>query len=170
MSGRDELDATSTGTARLAPPTSPATATGPATALVFGELVALVEDGRSGLVTYEGMPGAHALQARSLVDLDATSLGRTVGLLFENGDPARPVVAGFLAGQPGLGIRELPGTLEGDVHGQRMLLTAQRQLVLRCGKASITLHETGEVEIRGEHILTHAKGANRVRGGSVELN
>jgi hypothetical protein len=41
---------------------------------------------------------------------------------------------------------------------------------LRCGEASISLSRDGKVVIRGRHIVSHASGVNRIRGGSVELN
>jgi uncharacterized protein (DUF2345 family) len=58
--------------------------------------------------------------------------------------------------------------LESD--GERLVVSARRQLVLRCGEARITLSEDGLVEIRGEEIVTQAVGRNRMRGGSIELN
>jgi hypothetical protein len=42
--------------------------------------------------------------------------------------------------------------------------------VLRCGEGSITLTRDGKIVLRGKHIVTHASGVNRIRGGSVELN
>ena len=49
-------------------------------------------------------------------------------------------------------------------------LTGKDKIVLRCGKASITLLSSGKVIIRGTHIVSRSTGANRIRGGSVELN
>ena len=49
-------------------------------------------------------------------------------------------------------------------------LTAEREIVLRCGKASITLRRNGRVVIRGTYVETRAEGVNRVQGGSVQIN
>ncbi len=57
-----------------------------------------------------------------------------------------------------------------DADGQRMVVSAKEQLVLRCGQASITLTKAGKVLIDGTHVLSRASGVNRVKGGSVQLN
>jgi hypothetical protein len=52
----------------------------------------------------------------------------------------------------------------------RVELVGQREVVLRCGPASIRLTPDGRVTIRGTRILSRADGPNRVQGASVELN
>ena len=44
------------------------------------------------------------------------------------------------------------------------------QLVLRCGKASITLTKAGKVLIQGTYLSSRSSGVNRIKGGSVQLN
>jgi hypothetical protein len=51
-----------------------------------------------------------------------------------------------------------------------MIVSAKEQLVLRCGKASITLTKAGKVLIRGEYVQSRSSGVNRIRGGSVQIN
>ena len=51
-----------------------------------------------------------------------------------------------------------------------MIVSAKEQLVLRCGKASITLTKAGKVMIQGSYVLSRSTGVNRVKGGSVQLN
>ena len=81
--------------------------------------------------------------------------------MFEAGDPARPVVAGRL-------LRPEPVAVERD--GERLELTAEREIVLRCGQASITLTRAGKVLIRGAYIFSRSTGVNKIKGGSVQLN
>jgi len=138
--------------------------------LIIGRLLALVDEGRNPLVSYAGQPGHAALQARSAVDLHGAHVGQDVVLGFDLDDPTKPIVLGVLQGQGGWPLQRTPGQVSVDADGQRMVITAQRELVLRCGKSSILLRADGCVEIRGESILTQATTANRVRGGSVELN
>ena len=45
-------------------------------------------------------------------------------------------------------------------------LEASRELVLRCGKASITLRSDGIVQIHGRDITSWARRRQRIRGGS----
>ena len=54
--------------------------------------------------------------------------------------------------------------------GEKVVVSAQRELVLRCGKASITLTSAGKILIRGAYVLTRSSGVNRIQGGSVQIN
>ncbi len=67
-------------------------------------------------------------------------------------------------------LKSTPGTVDVDVDGERLVVTAKEQLVLRCGKASITLTREGKVLIQGAYISSRSSGVNRVKGGSVQLN
>jgi hypothetical protein len=57
-----------------------------------------------------------------------------------------------------------------DADGERLLITARHQLVLRCGKAAITLTQAGKVLIEGTYLSSRSTGVNRIKGGSVQLN
>jgi hypothetical protein len=57
-----------------------------------------------------------------------------------------------------------------DCDGDRLIVTAKEQLVLRCGAASITLTKAGKVLIRGAYVSSTSTGVNRINGGSVQLN
>ncbi|TIS17534.1 MAG: hypothetical protein E5X10_03230, partial [Mesorhizobium sp.] len=54
--------------------------------------------------------------------------------------------------------------------GERMRITANDRLELRCGKATIIMEKDGHITIRGTYVTSHASAANRIRGGSVNLN
>jgi hypothetical protein len=54
--------------------------------------------------------------------------------------------------------------------GERLLLEAEREIVLQCGKASITLTREGKVVIRGADLLEASTGRHRIKGGTVEIN
>jgi hypothetical protein len=138
--------------------------------VVIGELVAISDEGRVPLVLYADQPGSKALAARSLVDLHAAHVGRKVALMFENADPERPLILGVLREGEGWPVERHPGQVEIDADGERMIVSAKEQLVLRCGKASITLTKAGKVLIRGEYIQSRSSGVNRIRGGAVHIN
>ena len=138
--------------------------------LVVGELVALIDSGRVPLVVIDPLADTAAIVARSLIDLTRRHMGSAVAMLFENGDPTRPVIIGLLQGASEAVPEPLVGEVELEAGGARMVVTARETLVLRCGKSSITLAADGQIEIRGEGIVTQAARANRIRGGSVELN
>ncbi|MDQ2695985.1 MAG: DUF6484 domain-containing protein [Pseudomonadota bacterium] len=131
--------------------------------VVIGVLVGL-RDAATPLVAFAGNPGEDGLAARSAAALGHDDIGRQVALLFEGGDPARPLVIGCIQ-RP-----ETPPPAVAEVDGGRLVLTAEREIVLRCGKASITLTRDGKVLIRGAYLLSRSSGANRIRGGSVQIN
>jgi hypothetical protein len=138
--------------------------------LLIGKLLALIDDGRTALVHFVAPSIRGGLRARSVVDLRDYHVGQDVVIGFELEDRARPVVLGVLQGQPSWPLPQAPGQVTVDADGERMVVSAQVELVLRCGKSSISLRSDGHVEIRGETVVTHATAANRIRGGSVELN
>jgi hypothetical protein len=144
-----------------------ATSTG---GIVVGELIGMTDDGRTPLVVYPGQPGSGGVVARAIVDLHGSHIGKQVLLLFEGTDPAKPIVAGVLRDGQQSALENRHGTVEVDVDGERMIVSAKQQLVLRCGRASITLTNAGKVLIEGAYVSSRSTGVNRVKGGSVQLN
>lgn len=123
------------------------------------------------LVDFAGNP-AGPVAARSLVALDETTLQaavtqrQTVGLVFERGDPGLPLILGLV--QPVVLRRAAPATARVD--GKRVVITGEEEVELRCGEASIVLTRAGKLVIRGAHVETRARGVNRIKGGSVQIN
>jgi hypothetical protein len=140
----------------------PATDRVPLPGTVVGRLVRY--DANGAAVDFPGNPIGRPLIARATVQLDHTSIGSEVVLLFENGDPARPIVIGLLRppAQPSKVVAELDG--------ERIALTAEKEISLKCGEASITLTAAGKILIRGTYVLTRSSGANRIKGATVEIN
>jgi hypothetical protein len=119
------------------------------------------------LVNFVGEVSHEAIVARSMIPLKENQIGIDVVLAFDHGELAKPVVIGSLW-QP-----ENPSTQEptiAELDGERITLTAKKEIVLRCGKASITLTRAGKVLIRGAYLLSRSSGVNRVKGGSVQIN
>jgi hypothetical protein len=129
--------------------------------VVIGRLVAL-DDAGALLVTFDGVPEA-GVSARAMAALGAEDVGSDVALLFEGGDPARPVVMGRMHANA-----HTTRTVHAD--GERLTLTAEKEIVLSCGKASITLTKAGKILIRGEYVLSRSSGLHRIQGGSVQIN
>jgi uncharacterized protein DUF6484 len=140
------------------------------TGALVGRLVAFKENGAVPLVTYDGQPGSAAVAARATLDLHGSHIGRDVVLMFENGDPSRPLILGCLHDPNSASLPEQPGRVEMDVDGQRLVVTAKEQLVLRCGKASITLTSAGKVLFHGTYVSNRSSGVLRLQGGSVQIN
>ena len=56
------------------------------------------------------------------------------------------------------------------IDGKQITFDAEEQIVLRCGKSSITLTKKGKVIIRGAYLLNRSTGVNHIKGGSVKIN
>lgn len=137
---------------------------------VIGELIGFKDEGRTPLVIYPGQPGFAALAARAVVDLHGPHIGQEVVLIFHRADPMKPIVIGVLRAGEGWPLAEPPGQVQVDADGERLIVSAKEQLVLRCGKARITLTRAGKVLIEGTYVLTRSSGANRIKGGTVQIN
>ena len=138
--------------------------------VVIGTLVAFRDNGTVPLVVFEHRPGSAALPARATLDLHERHIGRQVVLMFEQGDPYRPLVIGCLHDPHQRSLSAAPGQVEIDVDGQRLVVSAKEQLVLRCGKARITLTGDGKVLIHGAYVANRSSGVLRLKGGSVHIN
>jgi hypothetical protein len=137
--------------------------------VLTGVLIGFRESGAVPLVIFPGQPHSAAVAARTTVDLHGAHIGRQVVLMFDGGDPLRPIVMGCIRGE-GTALEQQPGQVEVDVDGERLLVSAKEQLVLRCGQASITLTKAGKVLIQGAYVSSRSTGVNRIKGGSVQLN
>ncbi|MFO0757476.1 MAG: DUF6484 domain-containing protein [Byssovorax sp.] len=146
--------------------------------VVIGQLAGLGPAGQP-LVDFPQNPGAEPRPARSTVPVGAAEQGRAVALMFEEGDPARPLLIGLIhepappvvaSGESAEAAPSLPQDLSVEADGQKVVLSAEKELVLRCGKASITLTQAGKILIRGAYVLTRSSGVNRIQGGSVQIN
>src|SRR5690606_28239531 len=94
-------------------------------------------------------------------------------VLFEGGEPSRPIIVGFVQAPPEPAPPAAAGSapvVEADVDGRRVRVTAQDEIVLQCGSASITLRRNGRVIVRGTYVETRSEGTNRIRGGQVQIN
>lgn len=114
-------------------------------------------------VTFEGAP-AEGFAARAVTPLQKEDEGREVALLFEGGDPRRPMVMGKMVSPLAAPAQEAAAD------GKRVEITAKEEIVLRCGESSITLTRAGKILIRGAYVLSRSSGVNRIQGGSVEIN
>jgi hypothetical protein len=93
-------------------------------------------------------------------------VGREVALLFEEADPAKPILVGSIMHPKARPVQRVFVERDDD----RLELTADREIILRCGNASITLTRAGKVLIRGAYVSSHSSGVNRIKGGVVHIN
>ena len=132
--------------------------------VVVGRLVEVCEGGEV-VVQHRYASSPEGDRGRSMTALAARDAGREVALLFEGGAPDRPIVMGLMQ-EGGAAM----STATGSDLAERIELNAEKEIVLRCGDASITLTRAGKIVIRGAYLLARATGVNRIQGGSVEIN
>jgi uncharacterized protein DUF6484 len=133
---------------------------------VIGDLRSLNETGVP-LVDFTGNPHGDPIAAQSIVPLSSSHVGNNVLLLFENGEPDKPIIVGLIKPPT---RTEPPKPVEVKLDGEQLVFTADKEIVLRCGNASITLTRAGKVLIRGAYLLSRSSAANRIKGGSVQIN
>jgi hypothetical protein len=85
-------------------------------------------------------------------------------------DPRRPIVVATMQRADGWPLSNEAGQVQVEADGQRLIVSAREQLVLRCGKASITLSKSGKVIIEGTYVSSRSSGMMRIKGGSLQLN
>jgi Domain of unknown function (DUF6484) len=137
--------------------------------VVIGVLMGFDDNG-APLVVFPGNPIEQAVPARTTASLEHDHIGSDVALLFEQGDPARPLIMGRVL-HPEVAFSPTENRrFQGTIDDQRLELTAEREIVLRCGKASITLTRAGKILLRGAYIFSRSTGVNKIKGGSVQLN
>lgn len=136
------------------------------TGVVIGMLIGF--DGANPLVVYPGNPSEAAQIARALCALSREDTGREMAILFEDGDPARPLIIGRIIEPTKQEMPEKPATVVRD--GETVKISAEERIELRVGKSVIIMEKDGHITIRGKNLVSHASRANRIRGGSVNLN
>jgi uncharacterized protein DUF6484 len=136
--------------------------------VVIGTLVGCKSDGVL-LVSHPSIDSTNPIDCRTVVHLTSDSVGKQVVLMFEQGDPRRPIVIGCLKDTGSAGSSS-PGAIAVKADGETVTITAQRQIVLQCGKASLTLTKSGKLIMRGEYISQRSVGVVRIKGGCVEIN
>ncbi len=124
----------------------------------------------AGRIWIEADAAHGPIPARTTLALDARALALAVAarrealVVYEDAREDRPIVIGLLDPP------ERERSIEARVDGKRVVLDAEDEIVLRCGEASLTLRRNGRVVVRGAYVETRAKGVNRIKGGSVQIN
>ena len=97
-------------------------------------------------------------------------------IIFENDDPGLPIIIDAICytlddqAENDAVAFQVQETEDVTIDGRRVTFDAKEQIELRCGKSSIILTRAGKVLIRGAYLLSRSTGANRIKGGSVQLN
>jgi len=131
---------------------------------VVGLFIGLNKEGQP-IVDYPSNPTDGALPARTTQKISETDGGNDVLLLFEDGDPVKPVILGFLRDS----TEQLKSADSVSDH-ERLEFHAKKEIVFRCGDASITLTRAGKILIRGKYLLSSSSGVHMLKGAVIHLN
>jgi hypothetical protein len=148
--------------------------------VVVGDIINVIDEAgdQKIFVNYPGNPYTTPLMALSTTKLNAADAGKQTVLSFDQGNPLRPIIMGLLQNpapaeeEIAIDVRkELVGNaLQAKLDGEQVTLSADKEIVLKCGKSSITLTKAGKIIIRGEYLLSRSNGVNKIKGGSVQIN
>jgi hypothetical protein len=146
----------------------------------LGKIIMITDEGRA-LVDYpDNQMGP--LAARSVIDVPARyyrlgTVNIPVLMVFEDGDLNLPIIVGIIQDtvfpvEPSEEIILKPVKQQRDVvvDGKKMVFDAKEEIVLRCGKSSVTLKKDGKIVVKGTRITNRASATNKIKGASVLVN
>jgi len=160
--GRSQLDV-------LPEPASSSLERKPVEGIRLGNLVGLTGDG-GFLVHFPNSPDNQPVRALAAVEIQEDRLGREVALAFVDGDIQQPLILGFIQVAASEAASSESKLFEVQQDDKRLVISAENELILKCGESSITLTKAGKVLIRGKYLLSRSSGPNRIKGGSVQIN
>ena len=99
-----------------------------------------------------------------------TLVQRQVLVLFEKGDRKLPIIVGVIAASSTSAYLEAARPQTARIDGKRVVLDAAEEIVLQCGKGSLTLTADGRIVLKGTDIVSRALRTNKIKGGSVNIN
>lgn len=135
----------------------------------LARVITIADDGTVLIAVGEQAPVAALVAHQVAADQlrRALTMQTPVLVVALEGDPRRPVIIGIMSPT----INQAQRTTTATVDGRRVELTGQEEVVLTCGKASITLTKAGKVLIKGTYVSSSAsQGINRITGGSIQIN
>ncbi|MCI0400222.1 MAG: DUF6484 domain-containing protein [Gammaproteobacteria bacterium] len=143
-----------------------------------GRIVRLTEG--CALVDYPGNPGDPIKARSAITSLDGypanTVSDLPVLILFENGDPFLPIIVSVIHDEFVSAVSPASATMSMGrpqavlLDGKRVTLDATNEIVLRCGRSSVTLRSDGKIVVKGTQILSRASEKNKIKGASVSIN
>jgi len=134
--------------------------------VVIGRVVGIAGDG-APLVDFPANPAGVPVPALATARYDLVQTDAPVALMFIAGDRARPLAIGLIA-QPDNAVTDA-GSIAPQPE-ERLILTATREIVLQCGRASLVLTRAGKVLVRGAYVSLRSSGMQRITGASVHIN
>jgi len=123
-----------------------------------------------------------SIPARLVAGLSRTELikqeyqGKKVLVIFEHGDPGLPIIIALMEDPlESLLSFEVQKEQKDEqkeliIDGKRITLEGKDEVVLKCGRGSITIKKDGRIIVKGTNLLSRSSGPHRIKGASVNIN
>jgi hypothetical protein len=108
--------------------------------------------------------------------IQAANGGREVLITFEKGDAERPIIMALMEEEredpraTELGQKQIGQPQQAVVDGQVVKIEARDQIILQCGRGSITIKKDGKILVKGTKLVSRASETNKIKGASVDIN
>ncbi len=143
----------------------------------LGRVVEITEQGVV-MVDFPNNPyGPQVARLATSVEQAAELEQYPVLLLFDNDDPRSPIIIGLVKDKlseenlkPDINLSATVKPQNVLIDGKKLTFDAKEEIVLQCGKSSITLRQNGKVIIKGANLISRSSGANKIKGSSVNIN
>lgn len=119
-------------------------------------------------------------KARVLSNVDKALLtgehgfNNDVLVVFDEGNPQKPIIVGVIQSLVdeiiSLKINDEKQLFKADIDNHRVVLEAEKEIVLKCGKGKISINKEGKIIILGTDLISRASGSNKIKGGNVRIN
>jgi hypothetical protein len=150
---------------------SPSDTNGKISGIVVGRIVD-AEEQTVPKVDFPINASGAPVPALSTVPVEAKDKGREVALGFINGDSRTPIILGFMHHASATAASHVENskaiTVEKD--GETVTISADKEIVLKCGEGSIQITKDGKITIRGTNLVSRASKVNKIRGAAVQIN
>src|SRR5437867_3357778 len=126
-----------------------------------GVLVDIGNDG-SPIVDFDGNE-LGPIAARTAIPV--AGRGDTVLLVFDQGDPTRPIIIGIVRD-----TFEKTSPQQLKIVAKEIFIEGAEEVSLRSGDSSLTLRKDGKAVLKGKEVLSRAARTNRIKGATVKIN
>lgn len=144
------------------------------TRMTHGRLDGLDDEGRV-LFRADGANGAVpvviGLEVSDGALVKAARVGRRALVLADEENRGPGVLVALIRERVAAKARDaVPGELEVRMDGETLVLRAEQEIELRCGKSRLKLRADGRVMLNGAHIVSASSGPHRIKGATIALN
>ncbi len=138
-----------------------------------GHLAGMDEEGRI-LFQEDGAQAPYlvviGLPLTDEVVVAAVQAQRRALVIRPDNQPSQPVLVALLREGISTEARDKVGSERTRIDGQAVAIDAQQSLELNCGRARITMHADGRIELNGDYLLSRSRGPIKLKGATIDIN